>query len=131
MSSGTPEPRVDVYDTTLRDGTQGEGISLSVDDKLRIARRLDALGVAFVEAGWPGSNPKDAEIFARVRDEEWRATIVAFGSTRRVAAHVEDDEGLRALVDARTSVCAIFGKSSALHVTDVLRTTRDQNLRMI
>ena len=89
--TGPLETRVDIYDTTLRDGTQGEGISLSADDKLRILRRLDALGVAFVEAGWPGSNPKDAELFARVRDEEWRTTIVAFGSTRRVGARAEED----------------------------------------
>jgi 2-isopropylmalate synthase len=131
MSYGPLDARVDVYDTTLRDGTQGEGISLSAADKLRIARQLDALGVAFVEAGWPGSNPKDAELFARVRDEEWRTTIVAFGSTRRVGTHVEDDEGLRVLIDAKTSVCTIFGKSSGLHVVDVLRTTKDENLRMI
>ena len=115
MSSGTPDrPRaVDIYDTTLRDGTQGEGISLSAEDKLRIARRLDALGVAFVEAGWPGSNPKDAELFARARDLEWKTTIVAFGSTRRVGVQVEDDEGLRTLVEAGTRVCTLFGKSSA------------------
>ena len=133
MSNGTPDARarIDVYDTTLRDGTQGEGISLSAEDKLRIARRLDALGVAFVEAGWPGSNPKDAELFARVRDEEWQTSIVAFGSTRRVGIRVEDDDGLRALVEAGTKVCTIFGKSSALHVSDVLRTTKDENLRMI
>jgi 2-isopropylmalate synthase len=130
-SNGSPDARVEIYDTTLRDGTQGEGISLSAEDKLRIARRLDALGVAYIEAGWPGSNPKDAELFARVRDEEWKTTIVAFGSTRRVGVRVEDDEGLRTLVAAGTKVCTIFGKSSGLHVTDVLRTTKDENLRMI
>ena len=115
----------------MRDGAQGEGLSLSADDKLRIARRLDGLGVAFVEVGWPGSNPKDAELFARVRDEEWRTTLAAFGSTRRVGVHVEDDGGLRALVDTGASVCTIFGKSSAFHVTEVLRTTKEENLRMI
>jgi 2-isopropylmalate synthase len=123
---------VDVYDTTLRDGTQREGISLSVTDKLRIARRLDALGVAFIEAGWPGSNPKDAEFFLRARDEAWKhASIVAFGATRRAGTAVEDDPSLRALLDAGTPVCALFGKSSTLHVTEVLRTTLAENLVMI
>jgi 2-isopropylmalate synthase len=130
MNRSTPE-RIDIYDTTLRDGTQGEGISLSAEDKLRVAKRLDALGVAFVEAGWPGSNPKDSEFFARARDRPWRTTLVAFGSTRRAETRVEDDAGLSALVEASTPACAIFGKSSPLHVTDVLRTTRDENLRMI
>jgi 2-isopropylmalate synthase len=130
-SSGRPDSRVEIYDTTLRDGTQGEGISLSAEDKLRIARRLDALGVTYVEAGWPGSNPKDAELFARVKDEEWNTTIVAFGSTRRVGVPACDDDGLRTLVEAGTKVCTIFGKSSPLHVTEVLRTTKDENLRMI
>ncbi len=124
--------RVEIYDTTLRDGAQREGLSLSVSDKLAIARRLDALGVAYVEAGWPGSNPKDAEVFLRARDVEWkRAEIVAFGATRRVNVAVEDDASLRALVDAGTNVCAIFGKSSTLHVTEVLRTTMDENLALI
>jgi 2-isopropylmalate synthase len=131
MNQDTVEARVDVYDTTLRDGTQAEGVSLSAEDKMRILQRLDALGVAFVEAGWPGSNPKDGELFARARDREWETTLVAFGSTRRVGIHVEDDAGLKALVEAGTPACAIFGKSSALHVTDVLRTTLDENLHMI
>ncbi len=126
------DSRVDVFDTTLRDGTQREGLSLSCEDKVRIAQRLDALGVAFVEGGWPGSNPKDAEFFRRARDLEWkRAAIVAFGATRRAEANVADDPSVRALLDARTDVCAVFGKSSVLHVTEVLRTTRDENLRMI
>src|ERR1700678_296652 len=99
MNRSTPE-RIDVYDTTLRDGTQGEGISLSAEDKHRVARRLDALGVAFIEAGWPGSNPKDSALFARLRDRPWRATLVAFGSTRRAETHVEHDAGLGALVEA-------------------------------
>jgi 2-isopropylmalate synthase len=130
-SSETVRPEVVVYDTTLRDGTQGEGISLSVEDKLRIAKRLHALGVPLIEAGWPGSNPKDAEFFVRARDEEWHDAIVAFGSTRRVGGAAEDDPGLRALVAADTRVCTIFGKSSTLHVVDVLRTTLEENLRMI
>jgi 2-isopropylmalate synthase len=122
---------IDVYDTTLRDGTQREGLSLSVDDKLRIARRLDALGVAFVEAGWPGSNPKDAEVFARARRERWRTALAAFGSTRRAGVQPSDDAGLAALVGAGTEVVTIFGKSSTLHVDEVLRVSRAENLAMI
>jgi 2-isopropylmalate synthase len=126
------EPAVRIYDTTLRDGTQREGISLSVEDKLRIARRLDALGVSFIEAGWPGSNPKDAELFARARDEAWvHAKITAFGSTRRAGIGPEDDKNLQALIEAGTEVCTVFGKSSLLHVKEVLRTTVDENLKMI
>lgn len=122
---------VDVYDTTLRDGTQREGISLAVSDKLRIAEQLDALGVAFIEAGWPGSNPKDAELFRRARDLDWHATLTAFGSTRRAGIAPEDDANLAALVDAATRACTIFGKASLLHVREVLRTTPDENLAMI
>jgi 2-isopropylmalate synthase len=123
---------VEVFDTTLRDGTQREGLSLSAADKLRIAERLDALGVGYIEGGWPGSNPKDVEFFARARERSWaRAQIVAFGATRRADAEVERDLGLRALVDAGTRVCAIFGKSWTLHVERVLRVGRDENLRMI
>src|SRR5262249_51608463 len=116
---------------TLRDGTQREGLSLSCDDKLRIARKLDELGVAFIEAGWPGSNPKDAEVFARARAETWRAEIVAFGSTRRAGLRPEHDPGLRALLDARTRLVTAFGKSSLFHVTDVLRVSPGENLAMI
>ncbi len=123
---------IQIYDTTLRDGTQREGISLSCEDKLRIARRLDDLGVAFVEGGWPGSNPKDAEFFERARDVPWKtARIAAFGSTCRVGGGPEDDANLRALVEARTPVCTVVGKTWTLHVTDVLRTTLDDNLRLI
>ncbi|HVH42078.1 MAG TPA: citramalate synthase [Labilithrix sp.] len=124
--------RVDLYDTTLRDGTQREGISLACADKLRIAQRLDALGVRFIEAGWPGSNPKDEELFRRVRDVEWKhATIAAFGSTRRVGIGVDDDPSVKSLLDSGASVCTVFGKTSVVHVEEVLRTTRDENLRMI
>ena len=124
--------RIQIYDTTLRDGTQREGISLSCDDKLRIASRLDRLGVSFIEGGWPGSNPKDAEFFDRARDMPWRnALIAAFGSTRRGGHVAEEDPNLRALLDAGTSVCTVVGKSSNLHVMEVLRTSRDQNLLMI
>ncbi len=126
------ESRVEVYDTTLRDGTQREGISLSCDDKLRIAQRLDAFGVSVIEAGFPGSNPKDEELFRRMRDLPWRhAKIAAFGSTRRADVHEEDDPNLRALLAAETPVCTIFGKSSRMHVEVVLRTSLDENLRMI
>jgi 2-isopropylmalate synthase len=123
---------VQIYDTTLRDGTQRDGLSLSCDDKLRIAQRLDQLGVAFIEGGWPGSNPKDAEFFQRARDLHWRtARVTAFGSTRRVGTAVENDANLRALLDAGTSVCTVVGKTWKLHVTDVLRTSLDDNLGLI
>ena len=123
---------VEVFDTTLRDGTQREGVSLSAADKLRIAERLDQLGVAFIEGGWPGSNPKDAEFFARARERSWqRAEIVAFGATRRADVRADADPSLRALVEAGTRVVCIFGKSWTLHVERVLRTTRAENLHMI
>ncbi|MBA3554607.1 MAG: citramalate synthase [Gemmatimonadales bacterium] len=121
-----------LYDTTLRDGTQREGLSLSVDDKVKIARALDRLGVAYVEGGWPGSNPKDAEFFRRLREAPLeRARIAAFGSTRRAGLSCEDDPSIRALVDAGTPVVTLVGKTSTLHVDRVLETTRDENLRMI
>jgi 2-isopropylmalate synthase len=123
---------VTIYDTTLRDGTQREGISLALSDKLRIAEQLDALGVAFIECGWPGSNPKDAELFRRLRDMTWRhATIAAFGSTRRAGIACEDDSNLRALLDCGAPACTIFGKTSLVHVQEVLRTKPDENLAMI
>lgn len=126
------KPDVDVYDTTLRDGTQREGITLTVGDKLRIAHRLDAIGIPLIEAGWPGSNPKDAELFARAKDETFRqAQLCAFGATRRAGLTVDEDPQLRALLDAGTRVCTLFGKSWPLHVTEILRTTLDENLRMI
>ncbi len=123
---------IEIYDTTLRDGTQREGISLSCDDKLRIARRLDDLGVAFIEGGWPGSNPKDAEFFQRAAELTWQhARIAAFGSTRRAGVAAEEDANLRALLEARTPVCTLVGKTWTLHVTQVLRAGLDENLRMI
>ncbi|HLF25096.1 MAG TPA: citramalate synthase [Anaerolineae bacterium] len=123
---------IQIYDTTLRDGTQREGISLSCDDKLRIARKLDELGVAFIEGGWPGSNPKDAEFFERARALNLKhALITAFGSTCRAGSRPEDDANIRALLDARTAVCTVVGKTSTLHVTEVLQTTLDENLRII
>ncbi|HEU5039556.1 MAG TPA: citramalate synthase [Gemmatimonadales bacterium] len=121
-----------LYDTTLRDGTQREGLSLSVDDKVKIARALDRLGVHYVEGGWPGSNPKDAEFFCRMREVPLaQARVAAFGSTRRAGLRCEDDPSIRALVEAATPVVTLVGKSSTLHVERVLETTREENLRMI
>lgn len=123
---------IEIYDTTLRDGTQREGISLSCDDKLRIAHKLDELGVGFIEGGWPGSNPKDAEFFDRASDTQWRtALIAAFGSTCRVRGGPDDDANVKALLDARTPVCTVVGKTWTLHVAEVLRTSLDDNLRII
>ena len=127
-----PKSQVLLYDTTLRDGTQGEGISLSVDDKLKITRLLDKLGIHYVEGGWPGSNPKDAEYFRRVRELDLeQIRVVAFGSTCRVGSQSQDDANIYALLEAETPVIAVVGKSWALHVRDVLRTTPEENLRII
>ena len=123
---------VAIYDTTLRDGTQREGISLSLADKLKITRLLDTLGVAYIEGGWPGSNPKDAGYFEAVRELELsHARIAAFGSTCRKNADPERDLNVIALVEARTPVVTVVGKTSMLHVTEVLQTTPQENLRMI
>ena len=124
--------RVELYDTTLRDGAQMEGISYSVEDKLKIARKLDGVGVHYIEGGWPGANPKDAEFFVRVRDLHLQhSRLAAFGSTRRAAGTAEGDPNLKALVDARTPVVTIVGKSWDLHVHDVLTTTLEENLAMV
>jgi 2-isopropylmalate synthase len=124
--------QIQIYDTTLRDGTQSEGFTLSSNDKVRIAHRLDDLGVAFIEGGWPGSNPKDVEFFERARDLEWKNSLIAaFGSTCRVKGGPEDDANIKALLDSHTPVCTLFGKTWTLHVTDVLLTTLDDNLRII
>jgi 2-isopropylmalate synthase len=132
QTESTLPPSVEVFDTTLRDGSQREGISFSVDDKLRIAHKLDALGVMFIEGGWPGSNPKDVAFFARARQETFRhAKIVAFGATRRAKLQPADDPSVVAMVEAGTEVCAIFGKSSVRHVREVLRTSLEENLAMI
>jgi len=123
---------IQLYDTTLRDGTQREGMSLSVEDKLKIARELDEFGIPFIEGGWPGSNPKDVEFFRRARAERWQqATICAFGATRRANAAVADDPNIVALLEAETDICTIVGKSWTLHVTHVLETTLDENVQMI
>lgn len=127
-----PTQSVKIYDTTLRDGTQREGISYTVLDKLRIAKRLDAFGVSYIEGGWPGSNPRDAEFFQRAREESFsHAKLTAFGMTRRAANAPENDPNLLALLEAGSPVCTLFGKSWTLHVTEVLRTSLDQNLVMI
>src|ERR1700720_3185682 len=106
------KPEVEIYDTTLRDGSQGEGINFSVMDKLRIAEKLDAFGVHYIEGGWPGSNPKDVEFFQEAARRTWKnAKIAAFGSTRRGNLTVEDDPQVRALLDARTPVVTLVGKS--------------------
>jgi 2-isopropylmalate synthase len=123
---------LEIYDTTLRDGTQGEGINLSLSDKLHIAERLDALGIDYIEGGWPGSNPKDAAFFRAAATRTWKhATIYAFGSTRRPNCAPEDDVNLKALVDSGTSGVTIVGKSWTHHVTEVLNTTFEENLAMI
>ncbi len=125
--------KVEIYDTTLRDGCQAEGISLSVEDKLRIARRLDAMGFDYIEGGWPNeTNPRDRETFARARDIDWQhAKFAAFGSTRRAGIAPEDDQQLAYLIESGAPVITIFGKSWDLHVTEVLGTTLEENLAMI
>ena len=121
-----------LYDTTLRDGTQGENITLSLADKLRIARMLDEFGMPFIEGGWPGSNPTDIEFFAAARSIRWEgAKLAAFGSTRHRSNKPDDDPNLRELVAAETPVVTIFGKSWLLHVTEVLGATPAENLDMI
>jgi 2-isopropylmalate synthase len=128
----TTEPPVELYDTTLRDGSQGEGISFSIADKLRILRRLDDLGVHYIEGGWPGSNPKDIAFFREARDIPLRkAKLAAFGCTCRKGMPAAEDPILQQLIEAETPVVTIFGKSWTLHVEQVLRATRDENLRMI
>jgi 2-isopropylmalate synthase len=124
---------VDVFDTTLRDGSQQEGLSLTVDDKLRVAEQLDHLGVTFIEGGWPGANPKDEEFFARAPAELnlSTATLVAFGSTRRAGVKAEDDDTLRHLVKAQTPAVCIVAKSSEMHVVEALRTSLDEAVAMV
>jgi 2-isopropylmalate synthase len=122
-----------VYDTTLRDGAQAEGISYSVSDKLAVARLLDQLGVGFIEGGWPGALPKDTEFFARARTElELRhASLVAFGATRRAGVRVQDDPQVRALLDSQAPVMCLVAKSDIRHVTEALRTSLEENLAMV
>lgn len=124
--------RVSIYDTTLRDGGQGEGVSFSVQDKIKIALKLDHLGVDYIEGGWPGSNPKDLEFFKQARDLEFRhATLTAFGSTRRPNGKVEEDANLKAFIESGAKVITIFGKTWDFHVTDALGVPLEENLAMI
>ena len=124
---------VEVFDTTLRDGLQVEGVSATVDDKLRIAEQLDFLGVHYIEGGWPGANPKDIEFFARATRELTfsTSTLVAFGSTRRPRGKVDDDATLRNLIEANTSAVCIVAKSWDYHVLEALQTTLDEGAAMI
>jgi 2-isopropylmalate synthase len=126
------KPQVEIYDTTLREGSQGEGINFSVADKLRIAEKLDAFGVHYIEGGWPGSNPKDIEFFAQAKKKKFRnAKLTAFGSTRKKHTPVESDDQVRLLIEAGTPVVTIYGKTSLLHVKEVLRCPPEENLAMI
>ncbi len=125
---------VDVYDTTLRDGSQQEGLSLTVDDKLRVAQQLDHLGVQYIEGGWPGANPKDAEFFRRAAEGELElhhATLVAFGSTRKAGGRAETDPVLADMMAARTPVVCLVAKSAEWHVTETLRTTLTEAVDMV
>jgi 2-isopropylmalate synthase len=125
-------PKVEIYDTTLRDGSQQVGLDLTVADKLQVATVLDTLGVDVIEGGWPGSNPKDAEFFARAKDMRWRhATLAAFGATRPPRRRADDDANLAALLAAQTPIVTLVGKAWTLHVDEALRTTRDENLAMV
>jgi len=123
---------ITLFDTTLRDGTQGEGVSLSVEDKLKIARKLDELGIHYIEGGWPGSNAKDVEFFRRARDLRLKhAKLTAFGSTRRKGIRPEDDANLASILESGVRVASIFGKSWDFHVHRALQTTLEENLAMI
>ena len=123
---------VTLYDTTLRDGTQGTGISFSVLDKIRVAEKLDAFGIDYIEGGWPGSNPKDAAFFEQAAERDWKhAKIAAFGMTRRGRMKVEEDSQVGMLLAARTPVVTIVGKTWPLHVAEVFGVSLEENLAMI
>src|SRR3954468_6605342 len=124
--------KIFTFDTTLRDGTQGEAVSFSVEDKLIIAQKLDELGIDYIEGGWPGSNPKDKEFFARATELNLHhSRLTAFGSTRFAKNPVEEDRNVRALVEAGTPVVSIFGKTWDFHVRRALGITEEENLRLI
>lgn len=124
--------KVQIYDTTLRDGTQGEGINFSLSDKIRLAQKLADFGVHYIEGGWPGSNEKDIEFFRAAKRLKWGTTrIAAFGSTRKAGVKVQDDPQVRMLLEAETPTVTFFGKSWLLHVHEVLRTTPEENIAMI
>src|SRR3954469_5267319 len=125
-------PRVTIYDTTLRDGTQGTGISFSVLDKIRVAERLDDFGVHYIEGGWPGPNPREETFFAEAAQRTWKhAKITAFGMTRRGRMRVEEDVQVRLLLDAKTPAVTIVGKTWPLHITEVFQVSLEENLAMI
>src|ERR1051325_1822277 len=125
-------PEVEIYDTTLRDGSQGGGINFSVADKLRIAEKIDAFGIHYIEGGWPGSNPRDIEFFAQAAKRKFKnARLAAFGSTRRKSVAVQDDDQVRLLLQAETPVITLFGKTWMLHVKEGLLTAPEENLAMI
>jgi 2-isopropylmalate synthase len=127
-----PDPKIEIYDTTLRDGSQQVGLDLTVADKLRVAAALDALGVDVVEGGWPGSNPKDAEFFARAGELDWQhAKLAAFGATRLPGRSASGDASLEALLTAATPIVTLVGKAWTLHVDEALRTSREENLAMV
>ena len=130
---GTPMRRlIKIYDTTLRDGTQGEGVSFSMEDKVRLSSRLDAVGVHYIEGGWPGSNPKDLRFFRRMQDVTLKhAKLAAFGATRRAGVKPADDAQLRTLLESDMPVLTIVGKTWTLHVTEIIKTTLEENLAMI
>ncbi len=122
---------IKIFDTTLRDGSQGAGISFSVEDKIKIAQALDEFGISYIEGGWPGSNPKDEEFFKLIKNKLKNSKIVAFGSTRKKNCSVKDDESLKKIVSSGAKTATIFGKSWDLHVKCALKTTNSENLKMI
>ncbi|MFM8726431.1 MAG: citramalate synthase, partial [Planctomycetaceae bacterium] len=124
--------RIQLYDTTLRDGSQGEGVNFSLQDKLMITQRLDELGFDYIEGGYPLSNPKDEEFFQRVAELPLKhARVCAFGMTRRKGVTAAEDIGMQALINSRAPVCTVVGKTWDLHVTEVLRVSLEENLAMI
>ena len=124
--------KIMLYDTTLRDGTQGEQVNLSAEEKLKVAKKLDEMGIAYIEGGWPGSNPKDARFFEMAKTVSFKnAKLTAFGSTRRFGIKPEDDPSIQAILAAETPAVAVFGKTWDLHATEILGVTLDQNLEMI
>lgn len=126
------QQRITIYDTTLRDGSQTEGISFTVNDKIKITEKLDSLGVHYIEGGWPGSNPKDKEYFTLMRKKKLKAAkLAAFGSTRRANVKPSEDLNLKELIKSEAPTVTIFGKSWDLHVTDIIKTTLEENLKMI
>src|SRR6476661_621696 len=127
-----PSAQLEIYDTTLRDGAQAEDVSFSADDKVMVARRLDDLGVQFIEGGWPGANPRDIEFFRMIKETPLKqATVVAFGSTRKASNSVQKDANIQALLEAETKIITLFGKSWPLHVIDALGIALAVNLDLI